>query len=91
MEIDAGRLERATARLEEVCKQNELAGFVNLVTSRDYGETMLEALKTFPNLVETVASLKERLKEEQEKVHSLHKEIERLNKLIPVQTEGDSK
>lgn len=82
MEIDSERLEKITDRVKEKVGQNELAAFVDLTMSRDYAQTILGILVEYPELVEKVKSLKERLQEEQEKIHSLNKEVEGLKKSL---------
>ena len=80
MEIDSERLEKITDRVKEKVEQNELAAFVDLTMGRDYAETILGILVKYPELVEKVKVMKERLQEEQEKIHSLNKEVEGLKK-----------
>lgn len=82
MEIDSERLEKITDRVKEKVGQNELAAFVDLTMGRDYAETILGILVEYPGLVEKVNGLKERLQEEQEKIHSLNKEVEGLKKSL---------
>lgn len=82
MEINPERLEKITERVKEKVGQNELAAFVDLMMGRDYAETILAILVKYPELVEKVNGLKERLQEEQEKIHSLNKEVEGLKKSL---------
>lgn len=82
MEINPERLEKITERVKEKVGQNELAAFVDLMMGRDYAETILAILVEYPELVEKVNGLKKRLYEEQEKIHSLNKEVEVLKKSL---------
>lgn len=82
MEINPERLEKITERVKEKVGQNELAAFVDLMMGRDYAETILAILVKYPELVEKVNGLKKRLHEEQEKIHSLNKEVEGLKKSL---------
>lgn len=82
MEINPERLEKITERVKEKVGQNELAAFVDLMMGRDYAETILGILVEYPELVKKVNGLKERLQDEQEKIHSLNKEVEGLKKSL---------
>ena len=82
MEINPERLEKITERVKEKVGQNELAAFVDLMMGRDYAETILAILVEYPELVKKVNVLTERLQDEQEKIHSLNKEVEGLKKSL---------
>ena len=82
MEINPERVEKITERVKEKVGQNELAAFVDLMMGRDYAETILAILVEYPELVKKVNVLTERLQDEQEKIHSLNKEVEGLKKSL---------